>query len=197
MGKKRQFSEEVVLDQLATHFWKHGYSATKVDQLSEVTGLTKTSLYNAFGNKEALFLSAINSYVEKSLEMISVYLDTSKSLSSNLEKLLSDTFITGDKNTLSYGCLLTNSIVELNANELKLHDEVTALYDKVRKAKFNFFSHYVESGKLVEGYSAEELTNYFMTFFQGLRVQSRNNDAVDTLKNPIGIFLKFIKSIEK
>ena len=46
MGKKRQFNEEEILDKLATHFWKHGYSATKVDQLSKITGLTKTTSEN-------------------------------------------------------------------------------------------------------------------------------------------------------
>ncbi len=197
MGKKRQFNEEVVLDQLSSHFWKHGFSATKVDQLSEVTGLTKTSLYNAFGNKEALFLSAINFYVDKSLEEMSGYLNTSNSLSTNLEKLLTDTFITADKKSLSCGCFLTNSIVELNANELELHSEVTALCDKVRKVKLKFFSYYVDNGKIEEDYSAEELTNYFMTFFQGLRVQSRNSEESNKLQKPINIFLKFIRSIEK
>ncbi|WP_372654216.1 TetR/AcrR family transcriptional regulator [Halobacteriovorax sp.] len=197
MGKKRQFNEEDVLGQLSSHFWKHGFSATKVDQLSEVTGLTKTSLYNAFGNKEALFLSAINFYVEKSLEVMSGYLDVNNKLSTNLEKLLTDTFITADKDSLSCGCFLTNSIVELNANELELHSEVALLCDKVRKVKLNFFSHYVENNKVVEGYSAEGLTNYFMTFFQGLRVQSRNHETSENLMSPITIFLKFIKSIEK
>lgn len=147
MGKKRKFDEQVVLDQLAGHFWKHGFSATKVDQLSQLTGLTKTSLYNAFGNKEALFLSSINFYVERSIRTMDSYLDTNLSMSEGLEKLFSDSFLTLDNERLGHGCFLTNSIVELNANEFNLHAEVTALFEKVRQSKFRFFSHFVEKRK--------------------------------------------------
>ena len=50
MGKQRQFDENKVLSLIAEHFWEHGYAATKVDQLAALTGVTKSSLYNAFGN---------------------------------------------------------------------------------------------------------------------------------------------------
>ena len=197
MGKKRQFVEEEVLGKLANQFWKHGFFATKVDQLSDLTGLTKTSLYNAFGNKEALFLSAMNFYVEKSLEEMESYLDENESLSANLENLLFNTFLCEGNKELERGCFLTNSILELNANELGLHAEVTELCDKVAKKQCEFFSSYVNKNKIVKGYSAKELTEYFMTFWQGLRVQSRNNAPEDKLRSSIDLYLKFIKSIEK
>jgi TetR/AcrR family transcriptional repressor of nem operon len=46
-------------------FWDHGYFATKMDELSALTGLTKSSLYNAYGNKEALFTQAVDFYIEQ------------------------------------------------------------------------------------------------------------------------------------
>ena len=196
MGKKRQFDEDIVLDQMANHFWKHGYSATKVDQLSEVTGLTKTSLYNAFGNKDALFLTSINFYVENSISKMMSYLNTEQKLSTSLEHLLSESFLMLNDNNLSLGCFLTNSIVELNANEFGLHAEVTSLFDKVREAKLNFFDYYVQKEMVSKDYSASELTDYYMTLLQGLRVQSRNDGAESKIQNPIKTFLKFIKSIE-
>ena len=196
MGKKRQFIEEEVLDKVSNQFWKHGFFATKVDQLSDLTGLTKTSLYNAFGNKEALFLSAINFYVKNSLEEMANSLDEDMSLSKNLENLLNNTFLCDDKEELAYGCFLTNSILELNANELGLHAEVTQLCDMVAKKQLIFFANYVNKNKIVKDYSAQELTDHFMTFWQGLRVQSRNHDPKDKLKKSIQVYLKFIKSIE-
>jgi TetR/AcrR family transcriptional repressor of nem operon len=197
MGNKRQFEEEVVLDQLAKHFWRHGYSATKVDQLSAVTGLTKTSLYNAFGNKDALFLKSMNFYVENSLKEMSSYLNIDNSLSTNLEKLFRDSFQSIDVNTLSYGCFLTNSIVELNGNKNHLHEHITNLFDQIRGVSLEFFSHYIDTNKLIGTFDAQELTDYYLAFWQGLRVQSRNHDASTKIENSINLFLKFIKSIEK
>lgn len=196
MGNKRQFNESDVLRQLALHFWKHGYSATKVDQLSAVTGLTKTSLYNAFGNKEELFLSSLKFYIDRSIKEIADILDKEKSISVNLESLLELSFLRCDSTTLSYGCLLTNSIVELNANEQRLHDEATKFCENVREVIYELFKYYVSEGKVSSEYSAEELSDYFMTIWQGLRVQSRNPKAVKQLNNTIQSYLKFIRSIE-
>lgn len=196
MGNKRQFDEEVVLDQMAFHFWKHGYSATKVDQLSNITGLTKTSLYNAFGNKEVLFTRSINFYVERSIKKMLGYLNTDLKLSTCLEKIFKDSFLSLDEEHLSCGCFLTNSIVELNSNNASLHSEVTTLFEKVRKANLKFFSYYIKSEKILKGYSSEELTDFYMTLQQGLRVQARNHNGKAKMKNTIKTFLKFIKSIE-
>lgn len=197
MGNKRQFDEEFVLDLLAKHFWRHGYSATKVDQLSAITSLTKTSLYNAFGNKDALFLKSMNFYVDNSIKEMSSYLNIENSLSSNLEKLFRDSFQNIDVNTLSYGCFLTNSIVELNGNKNHLHEHITNLFDRIRAMSLEFFSHYIDSNKLIGTFDAQELTDYYLAFWQGLRVQSRNHDASTKIENSINLFLKFIKSIEK
>ena len=197
MGKKKQFDEAIVIDKIASHFWTHGYSATKVDHLSEVTGLTKTSLYNAFGNKEALFLTAINFYVDRSIQMMNGFLDTNLSLSKALEKFFANSFLALEEKKLGVGCFLTNSIVELNGNEFYLHGEVTGLFDRVRASKLKFFSHYVDQRKVISGYTAEELTDCYMTLLQGLRVQSRNEGATEKVHNTIKTFLKFIKSIEK
>lgn len=196
MGKKKQFNETVVLEQIANHFWKHGFNATKVDQLSETTGLTKTSLYNAFGNKEALFLSSINFYVENSITKMNSFFDTSNKLSSGLEKILYFSFLDLDQKNMDMGCFLTNSIVELNGNDDHLHNVAVKLLDRVWKIKLQFISHYVDNNKLKTDYDAVELTNYYMTVWQGLRVQSRSDKARPKLKNSIDIFLGFIKSLE-
>lgn len=196
MGNKRQFEEKEVLSQVATHFWEHGYSATKVDQLSELTGLTKTSLYNAFGNKEALFISALNFYVDNSLSELLLSLDTKKSLTENIEKIFKHSFTSCKNKNLSYGCLLTNSILEFNGSEPILHHQVTQLFDKVRTAMYNFFSVYVKDGRVALGYTSDDLADLYMTFFQGLRVQSRGEFSEQVLSRSIKSFLTLIKSIE-
>lgn len=197
MTNKRQFNDEDILYQVSTHFWKHGYFSTRVDDLSKSTGLTKSSLYNAFGNKESLFLSSINFYVENSIIAMKTYYNKKYSLSENFENILTNTFISKNKEILSYGCFLTNSIVELNATDPNLHKKVTALYDKVRQVKLEFISHYIELGRVQEGITASELTDYYLTFWQGLRVQTRNQAAPIKLKRSIQLFLKFIRLIEK
>jgi TetR/AcrR family transcriptional repressor of nem operon len=63
MGRTREFDSDTVLDQASRLFWRLGYDAVTIQDLEVATGLGRGSLYNAFGDKEGLFLAAIDSYV--------------------------------------------------------------------------------------------------------------------------------------
>jgi TetR/AcrR family transcriptional repressor of nem operon len=64
----RQFDEQVVLSQALNLFWQKGLRATSMLDLARVTGVQRNSLYNAYGNKEALFLLAFDGYTERLLQ---------------------------------------------------------------------------------------------------------------------------------
>ena len=64
MAAKRNFDSEKVLDCVMRTFWTHGYKGTSLEDLSRATGLRKGSLHNAFGNKEDLFLLALERYAK-------------------------------------------------------------------------------------------------------------------------------------
>src|ERR1700749_4171 len=67
MARPREFDEEAVLDAAMQCFWAHGYESTLVKDLIERTGLTAASLYNAYGDKRAMFRTALDHYIEKSI----------------------------------------------------------------------------------------------------------------------------------
>ncbi|KPZ60012.1 TetR/AcrR family transcriptional regulator [Pseudoalteromonas sp. P1-7a] len=196
MGKRKQFDEEQVLSNIADYFWKHGYAATKVDKLSVLTGLTKTSIYNAYGNKEALFNKAIDYYVERELTKRFAFLDMKKAMSDNIEILLNQLFLANNNDKLTYGCLLTNSIVELAGDEPTLHEIANKHLDNVRANMYYFFSDYLSNNKLANNTDINKLTDFFMTNMQGLRVQSRIRGADTTLANSIDLLLNYFRSLE-
>ncbi len=54
-GRPRKFDETQAVAAAMNVFWKKGFSATSLDDLSEATGINRPSLYNAFGDKEAIY----------------------------------------------------------------------------------------------------------------------------------------------
>lgn len=62
MARPRKFDEQDVLVAVRQRFTETGYHGTSVDELSRVTGLSKGSLYGAFGDKEALFARVFDEY---------------------------------------------------------------------------------------------------------------------------------------
>src|SRR5579871_1001779 len=61
-GRPRAFEAETALTQAMDVFWKDGFAATSLDDLSAATGLNRPSLYGAFGDKRALYLQAYRQY---------------------------------------------------------------------------------------------------------------------------------------
>jgi AcrR family transcriptional regulator len=61
-GRPRAYDPEQALDSAAELFWVHGFSDTSLDDLSAAMGMGRPSIYNAFGDKEALFLRALERF---------------------------------------------------------------------------------------------------------------------------------------
>jgi TetR/AcrR family transcriptional repressor of nem operon len=65
MPRERSFFEPEVLDRLTDAFSIHGYAGTSLTLLQEATGLGKQSLYNTFGDKQSMYLQAIDCAVQR------------------------------------------------------------------------------------------------------------------------------------
>lgn len=55
MGRTKAFDEEAALAAAMRLFWQKGYGATSIGDLERAMALKRTSIYNTFGNKRALF----------------------------------------------------------------------------------------------------------------------------------------------
>ena len=127
-GRPREFDQEQVLDAVVQLFWEKGYEATSVSDIVETTGLNKSSLYNAFGSKDALFDQALNRYVNGRTEMITGLLHQGSAglddLLSLLDMLWSEVSSGGDHR----GCLAVNTSTELGLRD----DKVVAMGERYR-----------------------------------------------------------------
>jgi TetR/AcrR family transcriptional regulator, transcriptional repressor for nem operon len=62
MARPREFDTGEVLDRAMGVFWDKGYEATTLCDLIAAMGLSRSSLYDTFGNKHELFLATIDRY---------------------------------------------------------------------------------------------------------------------------------------
>ncbi|MFI1465083.1 TetR/AcrR family transcriptional regulator [Nocardia carnea] len=107
MARPRQFDEKQVLTAVCDQFWDAGYAATSLEDLMQVSGLGKGSLYAAFGDKHQLFLQALRGYTDaRHDELRKMLTETSRALGA-LRMLLE---APADARR---GCLMANSTYEL------------------------------------------------------------------------------------
>jgi TetR/AcrR family transcriptional repressor of nem operon len=120
MGRARTFDVGEVLDTALEMFWQRGFDGTSIQALCEVTNLQPGSVYAAFGSKRDLFVAAVRRYIETvSAEAV----DRVNGAPSGLQGLreyfthLIDAMVDGKRR---WGCLITNSLVELAAHDPEL-----------------------------------------------------------------------------
>ncbi len=91
-------------------FWRHGYAAASISDLMEATGLSRSSIYQRFGDKDGMFLEALRGYTERVLRRMKV--TRADSARGQLEALLRN-FLPGESvSDRPAGCLIARSCIE-------------------------------------------------------------------------------------
>ncbi len=142
MGRPREFCIDGALDRALQVFWRRGFEGTSLTDLTEAMGITRPSLYAAYGNKEELFRKALDLYDEKYLAFTRDALDepTARAVVERLLKGFAD--IATDKGHPP-GCLGTNGALTCSAAAEPIRQELIkrrasyeqALRRRLEKAK--------------------------------------------------------------
>ena len=69
MARPRLHDEKKVLDLATAHFWEHGYEISSISSLEEATGVSRSTIYNSWGDKQGLFIASLKSYLVNCTEM--------------------------------------------------------------------------------------------------------------------------------
>ena len=124
MGRARSFQTQDILERATLLFWRNGYNGTSMRELVDATGLAKASLYNAFGNKEDIFLAVLNYYIEQkqciSTKPLREIANGRDALDAYFANLAHNTL----ENKKTPGCLLVNTAAEQAIHEPAMRELV-------------------------------------------------------------------------
>ncbi|RUR26724.1 TetR/AcrR family transcriptional regulator [Vreelandella andesensis] len=113
IGRPLQHEPEAALQAAMRAFWRSGYHHTSLRDLLNDMQLSRSSLYQAYGNKETLFLLALSRYREQLLDQLSCALAKEDSAWAFIERLLCRTAQQAQSEQAALGCLIFNSATEL------------------------------------------------------------------------------------
>ena len=115
MSGIKQFDEALALDGAMKVFWRNGFNATSYPAIIAATGLNKSSLYNAFGDKQALYRRCLARFAEVHGEKLRMRLNADR-----LEEAIGGFFdeLIGRfrRPDLPGGCMVTAAALELGSN---------------------------------------------------------------------------------
>lgn len=172
MARPREFDEGAVLDAAVLCFWSRGYDATSVRDLVEGTGITAASLYNAFGDKRALYERALDHYIEGSVAdriRRCEALPPCQAIAAFFEEIVKRSL--GDRERK--GCMLVNAALEVAPHDPGFRKIVTGVLAGIEA----FFLSRVQAGQadgtITRALPAETLSRHLLGVLMGIRVLAR------------------------
>ncbi|MBS7539513.1 TetR/AcrR family transcriptional regulator [Ancylobacter lacus] len=172
MGRPRAFDVEKALDAMLCVFWRKGYEGTSYADLTAAAGVERPALYAAFGNKEALFRSALERYVERYLDYFPAALElpTAREVAGRILHGVVDLNTRYGEHT---GCLAINGALagpdEAEPVRQALIDFRAAGQERLRQR----LERAKAEGDLPPGASPEALAAFVMAVSHGIAVQAK------------------------
>lgn len=181
VGRPREFDVDVALREAMRVFWEKGYEGASLADLTEAMGITKTSMYAAFGNKEELFRKVLTLYTDgpASYGYESMEEPTARDVA---EALLRGAALATTRSEMPHGCLgvqgaLTSSESGAPARALLAewrNDGGARLEERFRRAQVE--------GDLPTGEDPRRLATYVMTVAYGIAVQAATGRSTRELR---------------
>ena len=115
-GRPRSFDRDVALERAMDLFWRQGYEATSLADLTAAMGINPPSLYAAFGDKEHLFLAAVERYENLGRGPgAGCILEDEPTARGAIERILKETAIELSKPSQPKGCMLITAATNCSA----------------------------------------------------------------------------------
>jgi TetR/AcrR family transcriptional regulator, transcriptional repressor for nem operon len=181
MPRKIEFDRDTALTAAADVFWRQGYEATSIDDLTAHTGLGRASLYNSFTDKRGLLGEVVDHYQLAAREQLAQYLAKPGRARKTIELMMHD--FASMRPDGPQGCMCINLGLELGAQDAPLRGQVVAGLNRITDTFFALIRRAQAEGDIAPAADAGALSEGLMSGVVSLNALKRLNAPASQLKN--------------
>ncbi|KQU89237.1 hypothetical protein ASD99_28530 [Mesorhizobium sp. Root695] len=180
MGRPREFDTEKALVQAMRLFWRKGYEGTSLTDLTEELGITRPSLYAAFGNKEELFLKVLDRYDRETSHFIQNALDapTARALA---EGLIYGACAFHSDTGNPPGCLMVHGALIGSDDSVSARKETNLRRGQLRNQIAKRLERAQMDGDVGKDADTAALSGYLVAILRGIAVEAASGAQPDEL----------------
>jgi TetR/AcrR family transcriptional repressor of nem operon len=172
MARPKEFDPPTALSAATGAFWRNGYEKTSLDDLMAAMHVGRQSLYDTFGDKRELYLSALEAYRDSTQAALRRLFASGQPLRECFAALLFG-IANESRADQERGCLLLSANLERNLDDKKIatlvktnQAQVEALFEEaLRRAQ--------QVGEIAADKDARALAKFFLASIQGMRATAR------------------------
>ena len=171
-GVPKQFDKERVLSKALEKFWANGFEGTSMQDLVNVMGINRASMYTTFGNKTELFNRAFDNYCAASLDNIKSILRSPGLAVDNLEQFFGVLTSSSDS-SISHGCFVNNAAVELGPHDAEIAEKIRLFWTQIQTELEALLERGINQQELAADTDANSLAALLNVVLQGLSAMSK------------------------
>jgi AcrR family transcriptional regulator len=172
-GRPRTFDPDLVLENAMQLFWSQGYEATSLQDLLLATGLSKSSLYESFGNKQNLFEAAFTRYFDSRSKQMRERLELAESPLGFIRGCLLSVLDDAEQGR-PRGCMLVNVANEFSTGDPAVQTLIELATRRFRQVFELAFEQAQARGELSDNRPPAALALYMHCAMSGLRTQAKS-----------------------
>lgn len=173
MARTKEFNEEKALDKAIEIFWHKGYNGTSAQDLVNHLGLSRSSLYDTFGDKQQLFSKALKRYQNQGQESVKELLDNAEDSKQAFVQIFKQAVLESLEDRITLGCFMVNSSVELAMHDHEIAKIVNDNRHTMEEVFLNAVKKGQEKGQISTQLDARTLARFLFTNYSGIRVLAR------------------------
>jgi TetR/AcrR family transcriptional repressor of nem operon len=173
MARTKEFNEDQVLDHAIEIFWHKGYNGTSAQDLVTHLGLSRSSIYDTFGDKQKLFSQSLQRYQKQSQDQIMKLLEDSQNIKETLHDIFKQAVVESLEDRITKGCFMVNSSVELAMHNEEIAKIVKSNSRKMEEVFTNAVKKGQEAGNISKQHKPSVLARFIFNNYSGIRVLAR------------------------
>ena len=173
MARTKEFNEDQALDKAIEIFWHKGYNGTSAQDLVNHLGLSRSSLYDTFGDKQQLFVKSLKRYQKQGQNYVIELLEKSDNIKLTLEQIFKQAVFESLEDRITKGCFMVNSSVELAMHDSEIAKIVTDNQKTMEEVFYKAVKKGQDSGQISTKMEARLLARFIFNNYSGIRVLAR------------------------
>jgi AcrR family transcriptional regulator len=182
MARPKEFDQDKALHKAIHLFSQQGFATTSIDELMREMDVGRQSMYDTFGDKRALFLKALETYVTESVNAICVVLDKPGPALSAVRDALAR-FAERKDMSSTEGCMGMNAICEFGQRDREVNQIVLMAARMQRERLLNVLNRAKSGGELSGDVDLESLADFFESTLAGIRMAAKAGKSRQALRN--------------